>query len=101
MLDIFGDIGVNESKMHDKFKMLKDNLIFGEKDVLKQWTEKFIDRDNKIIKEFQTTFHSSFWEFFLNALFIEAGFEIDYTESRPDFIVISPQKMYVEAVVAI
>ena len=100
MLDIFGDIGVNESKMHDKFKMLKDNLIFGEKDVLKQWTEKFIDRDNKIIKEFQTTFHSSFWEFFLNALFIEAGFEIDYTESRPDFIVISPQKMYVEAVVA-
>jgi len=100
MLDIFGDVGVNESKMHDKFKMLKDNLIFGEKDVLKQWTEKFIDRDNKIIKEFQTTFHSSFWEFFLNALFIEAGFEVDYTESRPDFIVISPQKMYVEAVVA-
>ena len=100
MLDIFDSNEVQEERKHDKFKLLRDILVYGEQDVLKSWTEGFIDRDNKIVKEFQTTFHSSFWEFFLNALFKEADFEIDYTKNRPDFIITRPQKMYVEAVVS-
>lgn len=54
----------------------------------------------QIVKEFQTTFHSSFWEFYLNALFKEAGFSIDYSKNRPDFIITSPTPFYVEAVVS-
>lgn len=91
---------IDESKLHHKFKFLRDNMIFGEHSIINQWTDGFIDRDNKIVKEFQTTFHSSFWEFYLNSVFHEAGFSIDYSKKRPDFIVKSPLPFYVEAVVS-
>lgn len=91
---------MDDSKLHRKFKFLRDNMIFGEHSIINQWTHGFIDRDNKIIKEFQTTFHSSFWEFYLNSVFHEAGFSIDYSKKRPDFIVKSPLPFYVEAVVS-
>lgn len=91
---------IDESKLHRKFKFLRDNMIFGEHSIINQWTDGFIDRDNKIVQEFQTTFHSSFWEFYLNSVFHEAGFSIDYSKSSPDFIITSPQPFYVEAVVA-
>lgn len=90
----------NEQKIHRKFKFLRDNMIFGEQAIINQWTNGFIDRDNKIVKEFQTTFHSSFWEFYLNSVFHEAGFSIDYSKNRPDFIINSPVPFYVEAVVS-
>lgn len=39
----------------------------------------------KFIDEFQTTFHSSFWELYLNKAFIDLGFSIDYSKTSPDF----------------
>ncbi len=100
MLDIF-DLKVEEENLHPKFKLIKDSLsLTGEQEVLKDWVDEFIDRDNKIIKEFQTTFHSTFWEFYLFAVFKESGFKIDFTKNRPDFIIDKPKKLYIEAVVA-
>lgn len=99
-LKIFDDI-VEEEKLHPKYKCLKDNLqLTGEQEILKEWVEGFIDRDNKIVKEFQTTFHSAFWEFFLFALFKEAGFTVDFSRNRPDFVISSPEEIYIEAVVS-
>ncbi|MEX6456018.1 hypothetical protein AB6N28_00595 [Moraxella osloensis] len=98
-MNLFESI-TNEQKIHRKFKFLRDNMIFGEQAIINQWTNGFIDRDNKIVKEFQTTFHSSFWEFYLNSVFHEAGFSIDYSKNRPDFIINSPVPFYVEAVVS-
>lgn len=55
---------------------------------------------NKFIKEFQTTFNSSFWELYLNKAFIELGFDIDYSYESPDFHLIhsSGHHVNVEAV---
>lgn len=92
---------VSEKDLHPKFKLLRDNVfLVGEREILINWTDGFIDRDNKIIKEFQTTFHSSFWEFYLFKVFKELGFEIDFTKDRPDFIIDSPVRILIEAVVS-
>lgn len=101
-LDLFGKLeDINEGALHPKFKFLRDEpLLDGERAILIRWTEGFVDRDNKIVKEFQTTFHSSFWEFYLYKVFIEAGFNIDFTNDRPDFIINSPTELNIEAVVS-
>jgi len=101
-LDLFKTIeGLQESDLHPKFKFLRDNPgLIGERNILTNWTDEFVDRDNKIIKEFQTTFHSSFWEFYLFRVFKELYFEIDFTKDRPDFIINSPEKIFIEAVVS-
>ncbi|MEN2399336.1 hypothetical protein GKZ90_0006080 [Flavobacterium sp. MC2016-06] len=101
-LDLFKKIAeIDECNLHPKFKFLRDNpMLIGERNVLTNWTDGFIDRDNKIIKEFQTTFHSSFWEFYLFRVFKELDFEIDFTKDRPDFIINYPEKFFIEAVVS-
>lgn len=50
--------------------------------------------------EFQTTFHSCFWEFYLYALFGQMGFTLNQSYNRPDFIIERPHQLYIEAVVA-
>ncbi len=101
-LDLFGKLdGIEENTLHPKFKLLRDNpALDGERKVLTSWTEGFVDRDNKILIEFQTTFHSSFWEFYLYRVFKEAGFDIDFSHDRPDFIIKSPMELNIEAVVS-
>ncbi|MBK5482675.1 hypothetical protein JFV29_12355 [Peribacillus sp. TH16] len=93
--------GVSEEQLHSKFKLLKESITMkDERDILLGWTEGFVDRDKKIVREFQETFHSSFWEFYLNACFNEMGFKLEQSYNRPDFIITSPYKIYVEAVVS-
>lgn len=101
-LDLFKKLpDVPEELLHPKFLLLRDNIILeGERQILLNWTEDFVDRDYKIVKEFQTTFHSSFWEFYLFSVFKEIGFEIDFSKDRPDFIINHPKVIYIEAVVS-
>lgn len=101
-LDLFQSLpDVAEDALHPKFKLLRDGFQFEtERNILNGWTEGFIDRDNKIVKEFQTTFHSSFWEFYLFSVFSEAGFGIDFSHDRPDFIIKSPLEINIEAVIS-
>lgn len=101
-LDLFKLIDkLKEEDLHPKFKLLRDDIMLkNEREVLLEWTDGFIDRDNKIIKEFQTTFHSSFWEFFLFSLLSKLGLKVDFTHDRPDFIIKSPKKIFIEAVVS-
>lgn len=91
---------LDDDQLHNKFKLLLDFSLKGERDILTSWTEGFVDRDNKIVEEFQRNFHSAFWEFYLHAVFKEAGLEIDFSKDRPDFVITSPYKINVEAVVA-
>ncbi len=100
-MNLFQDIKIPKDKLHQKFKTLKETLSYsGEQEVLNDWVKDFKDRDGKIVKEFQTTFHSSFWEFYLFAVFKEAGFKIDFSKNRPDFIIKEPYEIYIEAVVS-
>jgi hypothetical protein len=101
-LDLFKNIDdISEEDLHPKFKLLRDKYFLkNEKKILLNWTDGFIDRDNKIVKEFQTTFHSSFWEFYLYKVFNEMNFEIDFSHDRPDFIIKKPNELLIEAVVS-
>lgn len=101
-MDIFSTVkGLEESKQHTKFKLLNHEFqMLDEKRILEDWTNGMIDKDGKMVREFQETFHSCFWEFFLFKLFQEAGFTLDQSYQMPDFIINAPTDMYVEAVVS-
>lgn len=101
-LDLFKDIkGLDESKQHTKFLLLKNEIqLQYEKQMLSNWTEGLIDKDKKFVRQFQETFHSSFWEMYLYQLFMKAKYELDQTHQAPDFIIKSPSEFYVEAVVS-
>jgi len=101
-LDLFNTLeGLKEDEIHPKFKYLRDELFLRkQKSIISEWTEGFVDRDNKIVKEFQTTFHSSFWEFYLYSVLKENGFTIIQNYDRPDFMVSRPIEFNIEAVVA-
>ncbi|MDR3565839.1 MAG: hypothetical protein P4N59_31000 [Negativicutes bacterium] len=101
-IDLFQTLpDLHDDKLHAKFKLLRDNLtLTAEKAVIIEWADGFIDRDNKIVKEFQTSFHSALWEIFLYAFMKEAGLQVDYSKNRPDFIITAPKRMFVEAVVS-
>lgn len=92
---------VSEEQWHTKFKILKDDPFGkGVRSILQQWLEGLVDRDHKMVQEFQKTFHASFWEFYLYACFKEAGFTLDQSHNRPDFMIKDPCEFNVEAVVA-
>lgn len=101
-VDIFGKVKkVNEEQWHIKFKLLKEDPYGeGEREILRQWVEGLIDRDHKMVQEFQKTFHASFWEFYLYSCFKESGFILDQSHNRPDFMIKAPYEVNVEAVVA-
>lgn len=97
-MDLF-NVQVKESKLHPNFINIKDDPQI--KDVLIKWSMGFEDRDNKFVKEFQTTFNSSFWELYLHTCFKNLGFKIDYSYNTPDFILKtrkSKKELVVEAV---
>ncbi|MDV7475319.1 hypothetical protein R5C08_09405 [Acinetobacter baumannii] len=77
---------VEEDKQHMIFKMLLNEDLYSERNVILDWANGFIDRDNKFIKEFQTTFESSFWELYLNKILNTENVNIDYTHYAPDFV---------------
>jgi len=87
--------------LHFKFKDLNNQLGYvGAKEVVSSWGNDFYDRDKKAKKEFQTSFHSTFWELYLHAVLKEMNFKVSEKHNRPDFIVEAPKEMYIEAVVS-
>lgn len=84
--------------LHKKVSILK--WLPGERQILECWAEGFNDRDGKFVNEFQSTFHSSFFELYLFALLKTQAMTVDLTRSRPDFLVTAPSKMVIEAVTA-
>jgi len=69
--------------------------------VVSDWADGFPDRDGKFVEEFQRTFNSSFWEVYLHGLFKSYGFDMNWSQARPDFWLKTPQgEAIVEAVTA-
>ena len=84
-MDLFKPVS-DEAKQHPNFKAVSNSKFFGpEQNVVQDWAKGFVDRDNKFVFEFQTTFNSSFWELYLNAAFRELGFDLDFSKQAPDF----------------
>lgn len=101
-MDLFESLKkVSKDQWHTKFKLLKeDPYLEGERVILQHWIEGLVDRDYKMVQEFQKNFHASFWEFYLYACFKEAEFVLDQNHNRPDFMIKAPYEVNVEAVVA-
>jgi len=92
---------VDENQLHKNFKEILRSEQEPDRDELQRWVSGFPDRDNKFIKEFQTTFNSSFWEIYLFALFNEMGFDIHWQYPSPDFFINTKgMDIVVEATVA-
>lgn len=59
----------------------------------------FEDRDGKFVREFQTTYNSSFWELYLFAILKQLGIAIDFSFDAPDFVA-RHHRFAIEAVIA-
>lgn len=103
-MQLFFDEKIENEKFHTKYKLLNNHMLAeGQRKVLQGWADGFVDRDGKVLYEFQTTFHSMLWEFYIHQILKDMGLTIDFSKNRPDFIVQNPDgthKMYIEAVVS-
>ena len=88
-MDLFTQI-VREDQLHPNFLRILTPDRIGERAVVSEWAEGFPDRDNKFVKEFQTTFNSSFWEIYLFGLFKAYSFEMNWSYASPDFWLHTP-----------
>lgn len=89
-MDLFTPI-VPTGQQHKHFRFItQPGLCDPELEVLSSWADGFADRDGKFVKEFQTTFNSSFWELYLFACFKELGFTVNLSYETPDFSMTSP-----------
>lgn len=79
--------------------IVNEELPFA-RELIKRWADGFKDRDNKFVKEFQTTFNSSFWELYLFATLKEIGLEVNMEYDRPDFVVEGDKGFVIEATIA-
>lgn len=99
-MDLFTLI-VAEDKIHKNFKSVLRSEQRLDREGLQLWCEGFPDRDGKFVKEFQTTFNSSFWEIYLYAMLKEVGAKLDFSHPAPDFFIeLKGQKIIVEAAIA-
>ncbi|MFZ1219518.1 MAG: hypothetical protein WAO00_09505 [Chthoniobacterales bacterium] len=99
-LDLFTPV-VPEERFHQSFRRVLSRPTPYDKAILAQWADGFIDRDGKFVREFQTSFDSSFWELYLHAAFKELGMACDFQWARPDFCIRLPKPFSVEASVAL
>lgn len=76
---------VPPERFHKNFASVLMPFRQAERDLLEAWAHGFVDRDRKLLEEFQTTFNSSFWEVYLHAAFKEYDFLIDWSHASPDF----------------
>jgi hypothetical protein len=92
---------VEAEKLHKNFVSILRHSKKEDGEELLRWCKGFPDRDKKLVKEFQTTFNSSFWEIYLYALFNEIGLPMDWAHSSPDFVVeYNNRKVIIEATIA-
>jgi AAA+ superfamily predicted ATPase len=66
-MDLFTPV-VGEEAQHPYFQSILKQANGFNCEVLNEWARGFKDWDGKFVKEFQTTFDSSFWELYLFAV---------------------------------
>jgi hypothetical protein len=90
----------SEEKQHPIFKMMLREEFGPEREVLEAWADGFEDRDGKFVKEFQTTFESSFWELYLFAILKTWGLPLNLRHHAPDFLIEGANPFVLEATIA-
>jgi hypothetical protein len=85
--NLFGTLETDQNMTHPHFKTLMSEEFTEVRKVVSRWASGFEDRDNKLDKEFQATFNSSFWEIYLFQCFKDLEMEVDFSKPAPDFSV--------------
>jgi hypothetical protein len=98
-MDLFTPV-VSEETQHTNFRTITKFANTFNEDVLNEWARGLKDRDGKFVKEFQTTFDSSFWELYLFAVMKHFQLEVDFSFNAPDFVITNHGGINVEAAVA-
>ncbi|MCS3430252.1 glycosaminoglycan attachment site [Klebsiella sp. BIGb0407] len=99
-MNLFTDV-VDLDKQHPIYKLIKEEEYWAERDVLSEWARDFQDRDNKFVKEFQTTFEPCLWELYLHAYMKELGHVSDFSFDAPDFVMVKEHEFCIEATIAL
>lgn len=92
-------IDENEKKYNEKYRIL-NNLLTHERELVQEWANGFIDRDQKIVDDLQRNFHSAIWEFYIYQLLKNMNVKLDFSKYSPDFIVKNQDgtdRFYIEA----
>jgi len=97
-MDLFLPI-VEKKKLHHNFLSTLAPTAASVRAVLTEWAKGFDDRDGKFVREFQTTYNSSFWELYLFAVLKQLRIEVDFSFDAPDFVSANHQ-IAIEAVIA-
>src|SRR6516225_6808307 len=92
-MDLFTPI-VSEAEQHPNFRTISKQGNTFNFDVVNEWAIGFQDRDGKFVKEFQTTFDSSFWELYLFAVLKHFGLDVDFSVSSPDLVHVPNLKIF-------
>ena len=99
-LDLFTPV-VDEDLFHPNFRSISESWSQYDKAVLADWADGFVDRDGKFVIEFQTTFNACFWELYLHACLKSLELRVDFSHSRPDFVINNYlDKFCIEAAIA-
>ena len=87
-VDLFANRGVPEDELHPNYRDVRDAQHFEPaRSLIRELQVDFDDPDGNFVEQFQTAgFDSRTFEFFLNAMFVDAGFEVDRSHNRPDFM---------------
>lgn len=104
MTDLFHPI-IPDNQLHPLVqRIMREPAYEPAKAVINSWLVGLDTKKEakKLVKEFQTSFNSTFWELYLNKAFKDLGFEIDYDFDTPDFHLVHPNgsQLNVEAVTA-
>ncbi len=86
-MNLFSDLKIPSDQLSENYKRILHESYSGVRKVINYWANDFIDRDKKFVKEFQTTFNSSFWELYCYAVIKELGWDVDFSYYAPDFVI--------------
>ncbi|WP_342497857.1 hypothetical protein [Bacillus sp. FSL L8-0654] len=76
-----------EDDLHPNFLEISREKLPYLREVINTWAIEFEDRDGKFVKEFQSTFNSSFWELYIFAVLKKLKHRVDFLKNRPDFVI--------------
>jgi hypothetical protein len=99
-MDLFTPL-VGAEAQHPYFRGIWERSNGFDCDVLNEWARGFQDRDNKFVKEFQTSFDSSFWELYIFAVLKQYKLTVNFLLPSPDFVVNDRGGLSIEATVAL
>jgi hypothetical protein len=81
-MDLYTPV-VESRRLHPNFVAISRDSEASKRKVIAEWAAGFVDRDGKFVREFQTTFNSSFWGLYLFACIKELGLTVDFSYASP------------------